>query len=341
MSTPEQQLESMLKNSELPHLHLGLGPLALLLGAAISLSISPTLASPETSPAASRPQAGEKASIPTAATLVYTSGASGNADLWLRNSDGTEKQLTHHPAQDHWASWSPDGRTIAFQSTRDGQREIYVMSADGTGVRNLTNHPAQDLLPAISPEGGEVLFYSDRGLEHGPRELPGHLYVVGIDGQNLRQLTTEPLSSTFAGAWSPDGNSILFARNFDGDIDLVLLDLKSRRENRLPGTDAAEYGGQFSPDGKSIALHASGEGAESRIVVLDRDGGNRRSLTSGAQHYDPRWSPDGRWILFTSAPLNSNQYDLLLVNAEGGEPQPLIASPVDERTGSFSPGPPP
>jgi TolB protein len=52
--------------------------------------------------------------------------------------------LTSARGDDTDASWSPDGRQILFDSTRDGNREVYVMNADGSGARNLTNSPAED-----------------------------------------------------------------------------------------------------------------------------------------------------------------------------------------------------
>jgi len=275
---------------------------------------------------------------PESAALVYTSQASGNSDLWLAAApDADAVNLTGDAAQDHWASWFPDGERLAFQTLRDGNREVYVMNADGSGVTNLTGNPAQDLLPEVSPDGRRIVFFSDRGIEHGPRELPGHLYVMDSDGANVERLTGEPLTSTFLGGWSPDGRTILLARDFDGDIDLVLLDLETRRERRITGTAANESGGRYSPDGRRIALHATGEGGEARIVVIDADGGNRRELTRGAQHYQPVWSPDGRWLMFTGAPVGATQFDIMLVAAAGGPVRPLVDTEVDERAASWRP----
>jgi TolB protein len=272
------------------------------------------------------------------AAFAYTSQASGNADLWLSTGPmGESTNLTAHPAQDHWASWFPDGERLAFQTLRDGNREVYLMNADGSGLVNLTDDPAQDLLPTVSPDGSRILFFSDRGIEHGPRELPGHLYVMDADGANVERLTAEPLTSTFFGDWSPDGRTIVLARSFAGDVDLVLLDRVSGDEERLPGTEASEYGARFSPDGRWLAFHASRESGEARIVVMRVDGSERRDVTTGAQHYDPRWSPDGRWLLITGAPIGATQFDVMVVSVAGGQVRPLVATEVDERSGSWRP----
>jgi TolB protein len=275
---------------------------------------------------------------PERAALVYTSQASGNSDLWLAaKPDGDTINLTENPAQDHWASWFPDGERLAFQTLRDGNREVYVMDADGGGLTNLTNHPAQDLLPEVSPDGTRIVFFSDRGIEHGPRELPGHLYVMDADGGSVERLTVEPLTSTFFGSWSPDGRTILLARDFGGDVDLVVLDLETRQERRIRGTPASESGGRFSPDGGTIAFSMAKASGESRIVLVTADGSGRRELTRGAQHYQPNWSPDGHWLIFSAASLQATQFDLMTVSVDDGTVRALVATEVDERSGSWRP----
>ena len=68
------------------------------------------------------------------------------------NADGSgRRNLTRDPAGDSTFAWSPDGRKIAFATTRDGNFEVYVMNADGSGQQNLTRNPAPDRSPTWSP----------------------------------------------------------------------------------------------------------------------------------------------------------------------------------------------
>ena len=92
---------------------------------------------------------------------------------------------------------------IAFTSFRDGNREIYVMDADGSNLRNLTRNPALDYAPAWSPDGGQIAFTSDRD---GNWEI----YVMDAKGRNLRNLTKNA-STDDAPSWSPNGEHIAFA----------------------------------------------------------------------------------------------------------------------------------
>ena len=89
------------------------------------------------------------------------------------------------------------GWEIAFVSERDGNREIYVMSADGSAVRRLTDHPAADVYPAWSPDGARIAFVSER-------DGNADIYVMNADGTAPQRLTNSPAEEAFP-AWSPDG----------------------------------------------------------------------------------------------------------------------------------------
>ncbi len=82
---------------------------------------------------------------------------------------------------------------ITFQSDRDGNNEIYIMNADGSGQANITNHPAMDLGPSWSPDGASIAFYSDRD---GRFEI----YVMNADGSGVTRLTDQGANSP---SWGP------------------------------------------------------------------------------------------------------------------------------------------
>jgi Tol biopolymer transport system component len=105
------------------------------------------------------------------------------ADIYVMNADGSgTRKLTHNNARFYAEpAWSPDGRQIAFRSTRNGNRDIYVMNADGSGKRNLTRNPAKDVRPSWSPDGRRIAFLSDRD-----GRLEAH--VMNADGSGQRSL---------------------------------------------------------------------------------------------------------------------------------------------------------
>ena len=89
--------------------------------------------------------------------------------------------------------YSPDGSKIVFQSTRDGQPEIYVMNANGSGQTRLTNNPSWDTAPVWSPDGTKILFTSLRDDPMVPA-----LYVMNADGSSQTRVTTGS-----DGSWRP------------------------------------------------------------------------------------------------------------------------------------------
>jgi dipeptidyl aminopeptidase/acylaminoacyl peptidase len=97
---------------------------------------------------------------------------------------------------------------IAFESTRDGNHEIYLMNADGSSPRNLTRHPADDYFPVWSPDGRLLAFLSTRS---GYLEI----YLMQADGSGVRQLTRSQGSNMAylpLLAWAPDSSRIVAAR---------------------------------------------------------------------------------------------------------------------------------
>ena len=97
--------------------------------------------------------------------------------------------LTNQAAPDSTFAWSPDGKTIAYVSSRDGDPEIYTMQANGSDQKQLTNNEFADTLPSWSVNGKRIIFVSD---------LPGNkeIFVMDEDGSNQQRLTNNDYNDT-------------------------------------------------------------------------------------------------------------------------------------------------
>ena len=108
--------------------------------------------------------------------LVFTSWASGNAEVDITGSDGNGvRDLSNSPASDFDPALSPDGGRVVFTSTRSGNGDLYVVNQDGSGLTQLTRSRYSDSNPAWSPDGKSIVFAS--GGPGGPG-----LFVINADG---------------------------------------------------------------------------------------------------------------------------------------------------------------
>ncbi len=133
----------------------------------------------------------------------------GEGAIGVVNADGSKFGVLARGAnQSVNPTWSPDGQTIAFETNRDRDFEIYSVRLDGSDLRNLTHAPqGDDRMPAW--HGNTIAFISNR--DRSPRDLYGFaLFTMSPDGSNLhwRAQDLHPYSPL---AWSPDGAKIAFA----------------------------------------------------------------------------------------------------------------------------------
>ncbi len=99
-------------------------------------------------------------------------------------NSGTLRQITRATKVNYQACWSSDGKRFVFDSTRDGNWDIYIMNIDGSNVLRLTQYDGVDARPVWSPGGTSIAFHSHRNAEHS------EIYVMDADGANARRLTT-------------------------------------------------------------------------------------------------------------------------------------------------------
>ena len=178
-------------------------------------------------------------------TTDIRSGVLPRQDVYTIGIDGNNIALLTEGA--HSPSWSPDGAKLSF-----GSRDLYVMSADGTGGwTNLTPSLVGNAFnTAWSPDGSKIAFNTEAAL-----------YVVAADGRSDPVQLTDTDGREVHPSWSPDGRRIAFTSDRDGDYDLFVMNADgSGSAERLTSHSANDIDPSWSPDGQQIAFTSDRDG---------------------------------------------------------------------------------
>lgn len=239
---------------------------------------------------------------PSGRRIAFVSNRDGDPEIFTMNADGSRvRQLTRNsttaeggPAIDAEPAWSPNGRRIAFTSTRDGgEAEIYVMTSGGAEQTRLTTTDpwVMDHGPDWSPNGKEIAFSSNR-VSYENTEI----YRMRANGTRVLRVTrTAEGVDDNAPAWSPNGTQIAFTSNRSGTHDLYVMQPKGQGIRKVSGDPALDdVFPRWTANGDELVFwtFADASGTPSADVWSVRlDGGNRQRLVASTAEDS---SPDPR-----------------------------------------------
>jgi TolB protein len=219
---------------------------------------------------------------------------------------------------------------MAFVSDRSGDKEIYVMEADGTNVRRATSHKTISTFPNWSPDGNTIVYTSYR---YGNRP---QLFLLTrgtrSPGRILRELDG---AQVFRGVFDPSGNQLAVVRDAAGSSEIYTVARGGSGVRQLTRNAAIDVSPTWSPDGRQIAFTSDRTGTP-QIYLMNADGSSQRRLSfNGSYNAAPAWSPDGKWIAYESRV--GGQMDIWLIDPDGKVNLPLVQHPRTDEGPCWSP----
>jgi Tol biopolymer transport system component len=275
---------------------------------------------------------------PDGKKIAFLRGRNSIVHIYTMNIDGTNQtKLTRHDSDNFSFSWSPDNSKIVFSTDRDqpfsldinnpARYEMYMINADGSGVKRLTQTDYHSLWPSWSPDGQTIAYTS------GPVGSAA-IYLMNADGSGQRKLSTGT-GIYKSPAWSPDGKKIVMMGGSFQDNDIYVMDADGGGITTLVTAPGRAGFPSWSPDGSKIAFNADKSidtndcdwYGDTQIYTVAVRGGKLSQLTNDCDiNREPSWSPDGSKIVFSA--ISKPSRSLYVIDADGGNKTQLTDVPI-------------
>jgi Tol biopolymer transport system component len=239
--------------------------------------------------------------------VTFEDGVDGAREVWVANPDGSGLvDVSNSAADDRRPSWAPDGKSLLFETNRNGHFDIYFVNADGSGLRNLTEGSTSDDMGGVwSPDGHKIAFI--RGLA---------AWTMNADGSGAVPVSS--MTTTTQVTWSNDGSRIVFENKPSGTaLPAVHAAVVGSSANPIRLSPVSTFAEESSAAPVEKALFA----ADSNIYTVKPDGSDFLMLTTFGTDRSPQWADDGQTIIFTSR--RSGRFGVWKMLANGTMPMQL------------------
>ncbi len=263
-----------------------------------------------------------------------------NSDIWLISTKGgSAKQITTSPKSDFGARWNPNGKSIAFVSTRNGAPQIFTISMKGGDAQQISNISTGASGIVWSPDGKYIAFSSEVYPDL-KNDKENKMRDKSKENSLVKAKIIDRLFFRHWNHWTDEKRSHVFVMKSSGgnawdvtpgDYDSPPLDLGS----------AQDY--CFSPDSKEIAFVRNMDAmvaisTNNDVFTVPVEGGKCKKIADNrANDNQPAYSPDGRYLAYRAMEhpgFEADQYDLMLLSRKTGATVNL--TPLFDRTvGNF------
>ncbi len=226
--------------------------------------------------------------------VFYHTESNGGSALMRADTDsgGAVLRITSvvdDRARNFHARPSPDGKHIAFDSDRDGERGVYVATVDGREVRRVSGEGFA-AVPSWSPDGRTLAFV--RAEPRQPKVW--NLWTMNVATGETRRLTSYRFGQPWGGSWFPDGRRLAYSH----EDELVIMDLGTgkRRVYQSPVKTALVRTPAVSPDGARVIFQVHHQGT----WLLDLRDQKMKKVLADPSAEEYTWAPDGRRVAYHS-----------------------------------------
>ena len=225
--------------------------------------------------------------------------------------------VTSDAALDLDPAWAPDGRAIFFSSSRGGGLNVWRVPVGSDGQANgpleqLTTGAGDDVEPVPAPDGRRLVF-AVRGINSDVWELPVSPETGAAMGAPAPVIGTTRVESR--GAWSPDGRTIAFNSDRQGEMNIWLHQRAGAADRRLTTGAGGDYQPEWAPDARTLVFFSARAGSIDIWSAAVADGRLTRLTDDPAMDTNPFYSPDGRSIAFMSD--RTGRTEVWLMGADG------------------------
>jgi Tol biopolymer transport system component len=204
---------------------------------------------------------------------------------------------------------APSGDRIVVGKLVDGNRDLFILDAEGNEIARLTSDPADDFGAAWAPDGRRIAFTSKR---------TGHaaVFVADADGSNPRRLVDAGADRTFNPTWSPDGQWIAFYREKGDGADQIHVARPDGTGDRNVTNDGFNnvFPG-WTPDGR-IVYGQGQKGQPTNAFTVGVDGSGKRPLL-GIKSFFARYAPDGGRLAYLEEHPEADGVRVIIASRQG------------------------